>query len=305
MLLPKGVHAKHGRFYLVRRRAGRRQWIALTEVAAGPEALRAALAAASAPERVETIGELLEAYINGGMDELASATRREYERCISARLVPVFGHMRIDALRPSHVARYLEDGRTAGRATLANRERAVLSSAYEWGMRRGHAEHNPVRGVRRNTERASRVYVTDASYLAAYQRATTSLRNLMHVGYLTGLRLVDLTRLRKEWLTPDGIELQESKTGHRRLVLMTPHLRLAIGRALDYSPPTSPYVLVAARGQPWREWAVQSAWKRLAPGFPFRALRAKAATDAQHNVLGHRGQMLARYVRRERLQPVA
>ena len=118
MLLPKGVHAKHGRFYLVRRRAGRRQWIALTEVAAGPEALRAALAAASAPERVETIGELLEAYINGGMDELASATRREYERCISARLVPVFGHMRIDALRPSHVARYLEDGQEPNAAEL-------------------------------------------------------------------------------------------------------------------------------------------------------------------------------------------
>jgi hypothetical protein len=83
-----------------------------------------------------------------------------------------------------------------------------------------------------------------------------------------------------------------------------PFLRIAVARAEDYAE-ASPFLLVAARGQPWQPWAVQSAWKRLKPGFPFRAIRAKAATDSKHNTLGHSGQMLSRYVRRERLRPVA
>lgn len=304
-MLPANVHVKHGRYYLVRRSAGTRAWIALTRVKEGPAALSEALSRLPAADRPEKISELLLAFLERGTAHLAHPTRREYERAVHSRLMRVFGRMPIGALKPSHVAQYLERGKRAGRPVLANRERAVLSSAYEFGMRNGYADSNPCRGVRRNRERPSRVYVTDEQYLAAYRAAPTALRNLMHVGYLTGLRLVDLTRLRWEWVTEHGILIEESKTGHRRVVERTHYLDLAIARARAYAPDRSPYVLVAGRGQPWSESAVQSAWKRLAPGFPFRAIRAKAATDAEHNVLGHRGQMLARYVRRESLRPVA
>lgn len=253
---------------------------------------------------VRTVGDLLRAFLADETLPLAPQTRGEYIRCAHAALLPYFGRLHIQTLTTAMVATYLERGRRAGRSVSANREKAVLSSAYEWGMRNGHAETNPCRGVRRNREQPSRTYVTDEQYLDAYRRAPQCVRNLMHVGYLTGLRLSDLTTLRRSWLTEDGIELAESKTGKRRLIEWTPFLRSTVDRALDYAG-ASPYVLVAARGQPWAPWAVQSAWKRLKPGFPFRAIRAKAATDAKHNVLGHSGQMLSRYVRRERLRPVA
>ncbi len=305
MNLPSNVHEKHGRYYLVRRQAGRRSWLPLSTVSEGEGALAEALQRVRAPEHPETIAALLRLFVRYGMHDYAPDTVTEYTRCIRARLIPTFGHMRISSLTQAHIAQFLEEGRMGRRATLANRERAVLSSAYEWGMRKGYVGVNPCRGVRRNRERPSRVRVTDAQYLDAYRRAPTPVRNLMHIGYLTGLRLCDLVRLLKAWITPEGITVVESKTGRADLIEWTPLLRATVNRALEYAPARSPYLLVASRGQPWQKWAVQSAWKRLAPGFAFRQIRAKAATDAAHNVLGHRGQMLTRYVRSERLRPVA
>jgi site-specific recombinase XerD len=306
MQLPKGIREQHGRYYADRKVDGRRLWIPLTRVADGREALDCELERLAKGGTPRTIGDLLRRFKEEGMQELAPDTRREYGRSIDARLAPVFGAMLINDLRQKHVARFLEDGRRAHRAVMANRERAVLSAAYEFGMRNEWAELNPCRGVRRNRERPSRIYVTHEQYLDAYRRAPEAVRNLMHIGYLTGLRLSDLIRIRKDWIHDEGIFLTESKTGHRRLIKMTLYLRRALDRAIDYAPSQTPYLLVTARGATWQKWSVQSAWKRLRPGFPFRQIRAKAQTDArQKNVLGHSGQMLQRYTRYEELEPVA
>ena len=100
----------------------------------------------------------------------------------------------------------------------------------------------------------------------------------------------------------DGLWVDESKTGKMRLVTWTPVLRQVIEEALARS--SREEVFVTARGLAWSESALQSAMKRLAPGFAFRELRPKAASDAEHNVLGHAAGMLARYKRREKLRPV-
>ena len=120
--------------------------------------------------------------------------------------------------------------------------------------------------------------------------------------FLTGLRLTDLMALRVTDLTAEGILVTESKTGKRRLIEWSDRLRYFVERAAKRSGGS--YVLTNSRKEAWKLWAVQSAWKRLNPGFRFRDLRPKAASDADHNVLGHRGQMLGVYVRRERLKPV-
>lgn len=304
--LPPGVHAKHGRYYRVIQQNKRRQWIPLSEVAEGQAALDEQLLLLATLSIPLTVEALLRRFQKGGMTDLAAETVHGYAHCIDRSLIPVFGHMRIIDLQPRHVAQFLERGKQNGRAVAANRDRAVLSSAYEFAMRSGWADANPCRGIRRNREKPSHVYVTHEQYLDAYRRAPGAVQNLMHVGYLTGLRLSDLMRLRKEWVSRAGIHLTESKTGHRRLIKMTPFLQRAIDRALLYSPEQSPLVLVANRGQPWEKWAFQSAWKRLAPGFTFRQIRAKAQTDGGgKNVLGHTGQMLQRYTRYEELDPVA
>ena len=304
--LPQGVHEKHGRYYRVIQQNKLRQWIPLSQVAEGRAALDEQLKLLATLSIPLTIEALLRRFQKGGMTDLSPDTVYGYNRIIDITLVPVFGHMRIIDLRPNHVAQFLERGKQQNRAVAANRDRAVLSSAYEFGLRNGWVDVNPCRGIRRNKERPSRVYVRHEPYLEAYRRAPSAVQNLMHIGYLTGLRLSDLVRIRKDWITNSGIYIAESKTGHRRLIKMTPYLRRAIDRALESSPESSPLLLVANRSQPWTKWSVQSAWKRLSPGFSFRQIRAKAQTDGQgKNVLGHSGQMLQRYTRFEELDPVA
>lgn len=308
MTLPRGVALKHGRYYARRRK----RWIPLTRESEGERALAKALAELVTDTAPRTIGELLNEYRREGMAELAAQTRKEYVRMIDSELSPVFGAMRLEALTASLVAQHLERGKRQGRAVAANRERAVLSSAYEFGLRRGHVHSNPCRGVRRNTERPRARYVTNAE-LRKLVRAPVQFRDLVWCAYLTGMRLTDLIGLRREALTEAGIEVTESKTGKRRLYAWTPLLRRVTERATRRADriailrkrPAAPWVLTNRFGRKWSQWAVSSEMRRQAPGFRFRDLRPKAASDADHNVLGHSGQMLTRYVRRERLTPVS
>lgn len=241
-------------------------------------------------------------YIVRALPELKPASRPEYVRIIQSRLMHHFGHMLPDDLESSHVAQYLEMRKRDGAPVGGNRERAVLGSVLSWGMRFGWVSRNPCNGVRRNREAPARRYIEDQEFREALDRASPAIVDLLAVAYLTGLRQTDLRLLRREAITKDGIRLRQSKDGKLRLIEWTPTLRTFVERALERSK--GQFVFVSARGKPWTVWGLQSAMRRLGPGFQFRAIRAKAASDAGHNVLGHDAGMLARYVRAQRLRPV-
>ncbi|MNR93693.1 Tyrosine recombinase XerD [compost metagenome] len=62
-----------------------------------------------APEKMlfkEFIGEWREKYAK---DELAGSTLQTYEGHIEVRLIPVFGHMRMDQIKPMHVLSFIKD----------------------------------------------------------------------------------------------------------------------------------------------------------------------------------------------------
>jgi integrase len=223
------------------------------------------------------------------------ASRPEYVRIIQNRLQHHFGHMLPDALEASHVAQYLELRKREGASIGGNRERAVLGSVCSWAMRFGWLRANPCHGVRRNKERPAKRYITTAELNAALIRAPEPLADLLAVAYLTGLRQTDLLAMQKTAITSKGIRLRQSKDGKSVLREWSPLLRTAIQRALERSE--GPFVFVSGRGTPWTVSGLQSAMRRLKPGFRFRDLRAKAATDSKDNILGHSAQMLPVYLR--------
>ena len=292
--IPKGVYVRSGRYY----RVVRNKWIALTPVSDGLVALHRALRELPATPTPRSIGELLTAYLPNA--EISPVTRREYERIADTRLAHHFGAMPIASLKTAHVAMYLEKRKRDGHPHMGNRERAVLSAAYEYGMRQGWAEWNPCRGVRRNTERPRSRYVTDAEFLAAFEAAPEPLQDVLALALLTGLRQGDLRRLRREDLREDGIYVTEGKTQKRRAVEWTDALRYFVRRACARAE--SPYVLTNKFGKPWTLAAIQTAFKRLGRDWHFHDLRAKAASDAEHNILGHGAGMLGVYVRRQKVK---
>lgn len=308
---PPGVQVKNGRYYLVKSISGKRKWLGLSLVSDGETRLKDSLASLE-HGAVISIADLLRAYLRDGTADIRPVTKRGYTLMCAddGQLVWTFGQMRIGSLTTADVAQFLEKRKKAGRAHSGNRERAVLSAAYEFGMRNGFATSNPCRGVRRNKEKPRKRYVTTEELQAAVDKAPAQFQELLFAAWLTGLRQADLLALRISDLRKDGIHLVESKTGRARIILWSPELRKLIDRAtgrarelaVRFEHPEPAQVFTGRYGAPWGLWAVQSQMRRLGVDWHFHDLRAKAATDAEHQVLGKHS-TLGTYLRGERTKP--
>lgn len=307
--LPKNVRLKHGRYYFDagRDETGKRRWVPLSRLAEGDHALYAALARVMRP-RARTIGDLLDAYLGQGMRDLSPSTRRDYMGYIGRSLRPVFGAMPPEDVRPSDIAQYLELRQEQGAQVVSNREVACLSSAYNFAMRKGWVEYNPCRGVRRNRERPRDRYVRHDEFLTIFEAAPEPLQDFLAVLYLTGLRPGETRALLKSHITPDGLRIEESKTGKVRLIEWSESLRFFVLRA-NSRETTSPYLLTNSQGQKWTQWAIYSALGRVrgqlrksgvdVPHWTPHSLRAKAESDSAEG-LG----LLPLYRRMRRTKPV-
>lgn len=333
--LPPGCTLKDGRYYAVIKN----KWHPLSRAADGDVEFWLCYYRLTRADP-HTMAGILIAFIDGGMSELADETREKYKSYIVTRLIPACGHMHRRDFNNSHVAQYLEARKKAGAAVAGNRERACLSSACEYAMRQGWMKSNPCRGVRRNRERPSRVYVDHNTLVAAVDKAPFGLANLLGVAYLWGGRQTDLRNL--TWSQVPGadskdayVHVDESKTRKERDHEITPtvryfleraaahreavaahyeaaaikfegwskHARAALSRQRADEVRAQPYVFLTERGLPWSKWGLQSAMRRLDVDFAFRQLRPKAETD-KPGTLGHTGQMQERYTRRQKLRAV-
>ena len=96
----------------------------------------------------DTVDALIHRYLREVSPKLAPRTHIDnIGNC--RRISAVFGKMAPRALKPSDVGTYLDQHPAPVRA---NREIALLSSCYALAIRRGIADVNPCKGVRRNKE---------------------------------------------------------------------------------------------------------------------------------------------------------
>lgn len=297
MRLPPKVHEKNGRYYYVHAN----KWTKLTRTDEGESALYLALHELTA-DKPATLGQVMNLYVAKGMSELRVSTRKRYLGSMD-RLRHHFGHMRVGTLKPTHVAQFLEGRKKDGAGVTGNRERAVLSSIHEFGMRNGWVDANPCRGVRRNKEKPRQRYVTDAEFLEAFNAATEPFQDFLCIALLTGARQGDVRSWGRSVASKAGLSYRESKTGKKREVEWSGALRYFVDRALARSKGCDT-LLVNKFGQPWGEWALQSQMRRLPGKWQLRDLRAKAATDATHNILGHQGSMWKVYQRQQSTKPL-
>lgn len=294
-----GVTEKNGRYYKVIKN----KWVPLTRIDEGIDQLYRCLSELD-PLKPGTIGQLIDLYRAMGMDELSEATKKDY-RNILIRLQHHFGRMTIDTLEPNRVAHFLEVRRKAGKGgKRANREVAVLSAVHQFGMRNLYCRFNPVRGVSRNKESASRAYVTDQEFLDVFNRCGEPLQDLLAVAYLSAIRQTDLLVLsRSQHLTPAGIKYTQSKTKKDHTVAWSDALRFFVRRAMERHPGED-LVFLNYQGKPWTTTAIASQLDRRDSPWPFKRLRSKAQTDSPHSVLGHGAALENLYRKQLRTSPV-
>jgi hypothetical protein len=246
-------------------------------------------------EHGETVSYLIEYFFGTRVPQLAINTQKSYAS-FKKPLEKAFGKMQIRDVTHEHVATYLDEHWSQA---SANQQVALLSAMYEKALRRGWTSHNPCKGIRRHPIKHRRRYLTDEEYSAIRARATPTLSVVMDLSYLTSLRPVDISKIRRSDIRPDGLYVEQKKTGRRQLYEMTPSLKTVLETAASLSGGVSGLTLICdARGQPVKpgklsELFAQAARRAGIEDAQFRDIRAKAATDAKaegqdyQSLLGH------------------
>ncbi len=274
------------------------------------------LSRGTAPPR--TVSALLDAFLLHREAEVRAGTKAartlEDNEQEAKMLRMVFGQLPAASLKRQHVARFLRERNDKGgkpAPTRANREAALLSSAYSWamGLRDWDINENPCYGVRRNTERPRRRYIETSELAKWKQTAPARLRAFVLLKRLIGSRQGELLALTRENITDRGLMVGISKTGRKKLVRWSWALRVTVNAIIKLDtqeqekkkkkvvPITDallpPRPLFPSRfGDPLTSRGFKSAWARAikpyleAGGVRFREndIRAKTASDLD---LGH------------------
>jgi hypothetical protein len=328
---PKGVHVKHGSYYVVRNN----KWIRLTRVSEGAAALYTKLEELQCGSE-GTVAHAILAYVKDGMDELAVETQQTY-RSMSRRMLNIWGHLRLNEINRSHVRQFLRWCRRKKRGTLGNREKAFMSSVYTYAQDESLTSHNPFLGVKRNKERPSRTYIKHEQLVTELDRAPPHLQPLLALAYLWGMRQTDLRLLTRDAIREKRLHLQESKTKKEHRYQITDVVATFLELALEHREQVAQrfekaaatlnansqferaegklkraqevrsqqHLLLSAVGRPWTATALHRALRRFKLPFKFRDIRAKPQTDRQEiDILGHSGQMRDVYIRIRELRAV-
>ncbi|HID4048108.1 TPA: tyrosine-type recombinase/integrase [Pluralibacter gergoviae] len=255
--------------------------------------------------------------------DLAQETRKDYTK-YSGKVLPVFGKMHPDKIKPEHIRRYMDERGLSSR-TQANREKSFLSRVFRWGYERGYVQGNPCQGVKQFKEVSRERYITDEEYRAVYDVAPDIVRAVMEIAYLCAARQADVLSMKEDQLREAGIFIRQGKTGVKQIKAWSPRLRaaLALARSLPLKPGISSLFVIHQPGGSkytrdgfntrWRDAkiAAQEKYPHLQIDFTFHDLKAKGISDLEGSleekqaISGHKNsRQTAIYDRKVKVVPV-
>ena len=240
----------------------------------------------------------------------AYRTQKDNEKELE-KLEAVFGAMPIDAIKPFHIKRYLDErGKTA--KVRANRERALFSHVFNFARECGYTDApNPCSGIKGHKETGRDRYVEDDEFLAVWNKADHPAQDAMDLAHLTGQRPADLLKFNRSDIRNGMLALTQNKTGKKLLIEIVGELESLIERILgrEYHSMGCDALLQDGSGQRLSYGALRTRFDRAreAAGvhFQFRDIRAKTATDTENlahaqRLLGHKTRAMTEHYTRHR-----
>lgn len=301
-VLPRGIHLKHGAYYLVRQVNKQRKWIRLSLAKDGMPALYRALAEAESRGAVK---DKMPALIGAWLQEVGSkhSQKTQANNTYQTRTIAeAFAEFRACEVKAPDVMQFLKAFEAMPRTYNAYRSmlRELMRFAEEKGVR--DPGTNPVDALRTQTVKARSRYITDselrrikvAALRSSGQRskqinpAGRTVAAIIDMAYLTGQRISDVLGLQWSQILRDGIYFTPSKTegstGVQVLIEWTPRLRELVERIKGFKPRSATHVFCTQGGQPYGYEAMKSAWRRAlnragVKDAHIHDIRAKALTD--------------------------
>ncbi|MYD99904.1 MAG: tyrosine-type recombinase/integrase [Alphaproteobacteria bacterium] len=228
------------------------------------------------------------------------STQRNFNGILERQLLPAFGARRVDRITRRAVIRWFEAcSRTA--PGTANAALDLLGHILNHALALGHAETNPTRGIERNTgrkmtrflsreeiARLHRVLDRHAEGSQSEAQQVDTIRLLL----LTGCRKGEIMRLRREEVKGDRLELRDSKTGPRTVLLNGP-AREIVARRMAEGPGSGGASPGPRSGgtssSPWLFPSVRDPSRPQCRGLPlwYRARREAGIEDVRLHDLRH------------------
>ena len=252
--------------------------------------------------------------------ELAPRTQKDYARHIEL-LREAFGTRIADDLRPRDFGPFLNVRK--GKYSRV-RQLAVLSSAFTEAVSTYFMiERNVLRDVKRPRGRPRDRLVTDEEFAAFRATVPYRVKIAMDLALLTGQRQGDILDLKWSQVKDGAIQLEQSKTGKRLAIELSPELKRVMGKCWmlpNGGKDGGEYVLTRRCGGRYTGDGFRALWQRcmnkwVSRGnqrFTFHDLRALCATkcptmEMAMHLLGHSNISMTRRVYRrgvERVKPL-
>ncbi len=171
------------------------------------------------------------------------STQRNFDGLLERQLLPAFGARRLDRITRRSVIRWFEAcSRTA--PGTANAALDLLGHILNHAL--AHVVTNPTRGIRRNPgrkmtrflsrEEIARLHRVLDRY-AAGNRSHAQQADIVRLLLLTGCRKSEIVYLRREEVRDDRLELADSKTGPRTVLLNGPARKIVVRRMAEGTGP--------------------------------------------------------------------
>ena len=198
-------------------------------------------------------------------DRYKPSTQRDNRSSLKRQLLPAFGSRRLDRIARVSVVRWFETySRTApGNANKAlNLLRQILNHAISCG----HIEANPACAIRRNPGGRLDRFLSREEIRQLHQvldsrahgsASETQQADIIRLLLLTGCRKNEIVRLRRNEVKGDRLELRDSKTGPRTVLLNTQAREIA-GRRMQQG--SSPWVFPSVRDPSRPQWDGLPLW---------------------------------------------
>ena len=226
------------------------------------------------------------------------STKTSKDWALNNQLLPVFGAMPLDRIDRTGVIRWF-GGYSVTAPGGANSALLVFRQIMNHAISRGHIEINPTRGVKRNprpklTRFLSREEIGRLhEVLDGYEPRRPSCKaqaDIIRLLLLTGCRSGEMLKLRWREVEDDTLELEDSKTGPRQ-VLLSPEARAIIERQPQVGKfhGCFPHQVNPARArvgsQPVEEGAEAGRYRGCAPSRPQAHVRQPSG-DAGYSAAG-------------------
>ncbi|MBZ5675163.1 MAG: site-specific integrase [Acidobacteriia bacterium] len=201
------------------------------------------------------IGDMLEDVIH---NYRINGQDAEWAKLVIANLKPTFGKMAFSAIRPSHVDKYIQERKAAGRANATiNHELSILRRAFNLARKKGTISAVPFHIAKLEENNVRKGFFEHADYRKLLDKLPAELKPVLTFAYYTGCRKGEVLNLR--WSQVDLIgrmirlEPGETKNSEARVIPLRVeelHQTIRMQRALrDQQYPDCPWVF-CRDGQP-------------------------------------------------------